>query len=310
MTERIHDDDVDTSEVVARALLVEQCPQWAGRPLQLLRSSGTDNTMWRLGNDLVMRLPRMSRAVDSLRKEVEVLPLLGQCALTGIVQVPELHHAGEPDDTYPFPWAVFGWIDGNDVWQCRDDANIDHEMFAVDLAGAVEAIAALPPLPLAHRAEGDRGGPLPALLDELDRWLHDPRWSASTYVDVAAIERSAAESREAADSSGSDVRSSVVHGDLIAGNLVLHDRRLHAIIDWGGAAYGDRAQDLAPAWSVLDHRGRRAFREALGIDDATWLRARAFELEHAVGAIVYYTPRKHELADVMSRTLRRILTDE
>jgi aminoglycoside phosphotransferase (APT) family kinase protein len=117
----------------------------------------------------------------------------------------------------------------------------------------------------------------------------------------------ATESLEVADF---DVEQRFVHGDLIPGNVIVRDGRLSALIDWGSAAYGDPAQDLSPAWSILDRQARDVFREAVRADDAAWLRARAFELEHAVGAILYYTPRKHPLAEVMARTLHRILTDE
>jgi hypothetical protein len=60
---------------------------------------------------------------------------------------------------------------------------------------------------------------------------------------------------------------------------------------------------------VFDKRSRAVFQEAIGVDDAAWLRARAFELEHAVGGVLYYTPRRHPLADVMARTLHRILEE-
>lgn len=84
--------------------------------------------------------------------------------------------------------------------------------------------------------------------------------------------------------------------------------------EWSGpsgrwAGIGDQAQDLSAAWSVLEGAARQAFKEAAGVDDATWLRARAFELEHAVGGILYYRPRNHPLADVMERTLSHILAE-
>jgi hypothetical protein len=47
----------------------------------------------------------------------------------------------------------------------------------------------------------------------------------------------------------------------------------------------------------------------MGVDEATWTRGRAFELEHAVGAILYYRPRGHPLARIMTRTLERVLAD-
>lgn len=78
-----------------------------------------------------------------------------------------------------------------------------------------------------------------------------------------------------------------VHGDLIPGNLLVNDNRLSAVIDWGGAGWGDVAQDYAPAWAVLTAAERPMFRDAVGADDASWLRGRTFELEHAVGGVLY-----------------------
>ena len=82
-----------------------------------------------------------------------------------------------------------------------------------------------------------------------------------------------------------------------------------AIIDWGGAGWGDLAQDLAPAWAVLTASERPAFREVMGVDQPAWIRGRTFELEHAIGGVLYYVPRGHPLGDVMARTLSRILAN-
>ncbi len=70
----------------------------------------------------------------------------------------------------------------------------------------------------------------------------------------------------------------------------MRHQRLHAILDWGSAGYGDIAQDLAPAGAVLDVHSRSTFRDYLGVDDPTWLRARAFALAQAVGGVLYYVP--------------------
>ena len=101
-----------------------------------------------------------------------------------------------------------------------------------------------------------------------------------------------------------------VHGDLIPGNLLVDCGSLDAIIDWGGAGWGDLAQDLAPAWAVFNGAARSEFREAMHVDEATWIRGRAFELEHAVGGVLYYVPKRHPLGDVMARTLGGILTND
>ena len=109
------------------------------------------------------------------------------------------------------------------------------------------------------------------------------RWwleRADGLVDVRAVTRLWKECLEGA---ADDVKPALLHGDLIPGNLLLADAHLTAVIDWGGLGAGDPAQDVDPAWSVLDAAGAAAFREALDVDEPSWLRARGFTLEHAAG---------------------------
>ena len=75
-----------------------------------------------------------------------------------------------------------------------------------------------------------------------------------------------------------------VHGDVAAGNLLQREGRLSAVIDFGGLAVGDPACDLAIAWTLFSGSGesRRAFRDALSLDDRTWARARGWALWKAL----------------------------
>jgi aminoglycoside phosphotransferase (APT) family kinase protein len=308
VSERIHDDEPDTSEATVRALLAAQCPQWAARPLTYLATSGTDNAMWRAhardgGDDVVVRLPRRPRAAANMAAELDLLARLSS-ALAGVVRTPVVHHVGTPEEVFAHTWAVLGWLAGTDGWTARDELDADADALAVDMAGAIDAIGALTDLPVDRRGPGERGGPIGPLLDRIDWWLTDPKWNAPSLVDVAAVRRLADEAREVVDE---PVPLRFVHGDLIAGNVLVDGGRLAAVIDWGSAGWADPAQDLSPAWAIFDGASRRRFRDAIGADDATWLRARTFELEQALGGVLYYVPRRHPLGDLMARTLQRIL---
>jgi aminoglycoside phosphotransferase (APT) family kinase protein len=310
VAERIHDDELDTSEGVVRALLEAQCPELAGAPLTYLQAPGTTNAMWRVrradGDDLVVRLPRLLRSAAKVPSEVGVLEAVASSWSMPSVRTPTVCHVGAPDEAYPHPWLVLGWLDGTDAWTAR--ASIDHDDLdlAAEVATLVHTIAGLDGVPARSRRDGERGGPIGPLLESLDWWLSDPQWDAGSFVDVAAIRRLADEARELEDL---PVAPGFVHGDLIPGNLLVRDGRLAAAIDWGSCAIADPAQDLTPAWALFDRRARQAFREAVGCDDAAWLRARTFELEQTVGGIVYYRPKGHPLGDVMARTLARILDE-
>lgn len=288
-------------------MLAAECPAWADLPMEYLRSSGTDNAMWRLrqegGNDLVVRLPRRPHAAANVELEMGLLNALSATHVSSVVRTPTVRHVGEPHEAFPHRWSVLDWLEGTDAWVGRH-TEMDLNVLAADLAEAVLAIGDLTGLPGVEREPGRRGGPIEPLVRTIEWWLDDPKWNAADLVDVAAVRRLAA---EAVEVSSEPVSTGFTHGDLISGNLLVADGRLTGIIDWGGAGYGDRAQDLAPAWAVLDSRSRSVFRHAVGADEATWIRARTFELEHAVGGVLYYVPRGHTLGDVMTRTLGQIL---
>jgi aminoglycoside phosphotransferase (APT) family kinase protein len=303
----IHDDEPDTSETTLRTLLAAECPGWSGLPVEYLKTSGTDNAMWRVragsGPDVVVRLPRRRRAAEKVVHEAELLERLSRSSLGSAISTPPVLHVGEPHEAFPHRWSVLGWLDGSDAWSVRAELDKSLEELAVDLGETVLAIRELSDVPAAERLPGDRGGPIEPLVQRLERWLDDDRWRASELIDVARVRRLAAEALDTADA----IDTCFVHGDLIPGNLLVQSGRLSAIIDWGSAGHGDPAQDLSPAWSVLNSEARSVFRKIVEADDATWIRARTFELEHAVGGVLYSLPRRHTLGDVMACTLERIL---
>jgi aminoglycoside phosphotransferase (APT) family kinase protein len=262
----------------------------------------------------VVRLPRRPDAAAKVAYEASVLDRVGGSPVADLVAVPTVRHRGRPHPAFPHGWTVLDWLPGDDAWAARGTLAepTTETQLSADLASVVAAIGRLKPGPeFAPRTTSQRGGSLPLLLDRLDRWLIDPRWNAADLIDVAAVQRVTDQAREVADE---PVPTGPVHGDLIPGNLLVsNDGTLSAVIDWGGAGIGDRAQDLAPAWSLLSAAGRPVFRSVLtaelGLDDADWIRARAIELEHAVGGVLYYRPKGHVLGDIMATTLDRILTD-
>lgn len=296
MTTPLHDDEPDTSPQVVRALLSEQAPELCGLPLEPLNNTGSDNALYRLGTDLVVRLPRRLGAARGLEVELAWLP-----RLSGLpAAVPSVRHTGEATNQYPCRWAVLRWLGGADAWEARHRDWFGPAL-GHDLAAVVRELRGMPVLDAPVRQPGQRGGPLDALDDQVRWWLDH----ADGLVDARAVKRLWEQCLEGA---ADTVQTSLVHGDLIPGNLLVVDGRLAAVLDWGGLGAGDPALDLIPAWAVLDPAGAMAFSEDLEVDEASWLRARGFSLEQAIGGVIYYTPRRHPLGEVMQRTLDRLLS--
>lgn len=73
---KMHEGEVHTDAALVRRLLSVQLPQWADLPIQAAPSAGTDNALYRLGDDLTVRMPRIGWAVGQVEKEQRWPPKL------------------------------------------------------------------------------------------------------------------------------------------------------------------------------------------------------------------------------------------
>jgi aminoglycoside phosphotransferase (APT) family kinase protein len=294
MTQRMHADEVDTDADLVRRLLAAQFPQWAALPIGRVASAGTDNALYRIGDDLVARLPRIHWAVDKVEHEQRWLPWL---APQLPFPIPAPLALGKPAEGYPHQWSVYRWLEGE---MATDDLIGDPRQFASDLAGFVSAMQRIDPAngPPAPYGRGDP-------LETKNVGERVPELEAHA-IDVAAV--SAA--WEAAVAAPAWDRKPVwLHGDLQSGNVLVVDGRLSSVIDFGCVGVGDPAVDVAAAWILLAAGSREVFREALDVDDATWARSGGWALSLAVGAITYYHETNPVLAGIGRRALEAVLED-
>lgn len=75
---KLHADEVHTDADLVRRMVAAQFPHWAELPIEPVRSAGTDNTIYRLGNDLALRPPRRGPNTEQLDKERRWLPRLAR----------------------------------------------------------------------------------------------------------------------------------------------------------------------------------------------------------------------------------------
>jgi aminoglycoside phosphotransferase (APT) family kinase protein len=266
------DRDTVSADVAAR-LVAGQFPQWASLPVVPVKLNGWDNTTFRLGDELSVRLPSADRYVAQVGKEHRWLPVL---APRLPLPIPEPVAMGRPSDEFPRPWSVYRWIPGEPAiaGQVTDLAAL-----ASSLAGFLAALNAVDASdgPPAGAHNFFRGGPL-TTWDEQVR--HLVRLTADDIDAGAAIKV-----WDAALASSWEQAPVWVHGDMSASNLLVADGALHAVIDFGGAAVGDPSCDLIMEWAFFTGDSAAVFRRGLDHDEATWARGRGWALWKALRTI-------------------------
>ena len=282
---------------LVRTLVARQFAQWADLPVRAVAEGGWDNRTFHLGDAMSVRLPSAERYVAQVEKEHRWLPsLASQLPLP----IPAPLAIGRPDAGYPWPWSIYGWIEGD---RASRGAISDLTAFAEDLADFLIALRRIDASdgPLAGAHNFHRGGSLAvydgetrqalnALADELDVSLLTKIWECAL---------------------GSSWREKPVwvHGDIAEGNLLVRDGRLSAVIDFGSSGVGDPSSDLVIAWTLFDEPARNAFRARVGLDRQTWERARGWCLWKALITIAEHRHGDREKADTHRRWIDRIVAD-
>lgn len=295
MRARMHDDEIDHDVEIVRELLAAQQPQWADLPIAFVPSTGTDNALYRLGDDLVVRLPLRPGSTRQIDRVHRWLPVLAPHLP---LRVPVPVATGAPTDRFPWSWSVCSWLPGEDA----TTADLDHDRAVRDLAAFIVALRNIDATggPRPSAANFGRGVPLAQRDAETRRWTEKARG----LVDTAAVTAAWDEALAAPPWDGPPVW---LHGDIAAGNLLVQDGRLSAVIDWGAAGVGDPACDLIVAWELFDAPTRALLRAELAIDDATWARGRGWALSTAIIALPYYQHTNAFMADQARRKLAAVL---
>lgn len=294
---KLHDDEAEIDSALVERLLARQFPRWAGQPVQVIERSGTDNVTFRVGEDLAVRLPRTAGTQGQVEKDLTWMPRLAPYVS---LPIPEPLALGQPDAGYPFTWGVYRWLPGAPF--ALDD--LDGVQAARDLAGFVRTLreADTTGAPVPDDDPFSRGTPL-APRDGLFREALD---ELKEYFDTGLL-TAAWEESLAADTWDGVPRW--IHGDLMPGNVLVADGKLSAVIDFGTARAADPAGDVLAAWYMFEGESRTAFREALEVDNATWLRARGWALSLEVIAIPYYLHRTPTALTTGQESVADILTD-
>ncbi|MEU9916197.1 aminoglycoside phosphotransferase family protein [Streptomyces sp. NPDC051001] len=292
----MHDDQVDVTADIVATLIQEQFPQWSGKAIRHLSSTGTVNAIFRIGNELSARFPlRLADAAEALAVLEQEAQASAELAQVSRIPVPEPVALGKPGAGYPMPWSVQTWLPGT----VASDADASGSTaFAEDLAAF---IAGLRDVDTRGRAfNGDnRGG----VLTHHDEWMTECFEESKGLLDVPRLRQLWRYFREL-PRAGADVMS---HGDLIPGNVLVEGDRLSGVLDTGGFGPADPALDLVSAWHLLQPGPRDVLRRTLDCDDLEWERGKAWAFEQAMGLVWYYVETNPTMSRMGRRTLDRIL---
>ncbi|WP_030159457.1 aminoglycoside phosphotransferase family protein [Glycomyces sp. NRRL B-16210] len=255
--------DTVIDEAFVRALVSEGHPDLAGLALREV-DGGWDNRMWRLGDDLAVRLPRTPRAPALLEKEHRWLPALAPLLP---LPVPVPLRLGEPTSRFPETWTVTTWVPGEPA----DRAAVARPESADALADFLLALHR--EAPADAPANPDRGVPLRRFAAGLEDRLD------STDAALRAIWDDALAAPDW------DRQPVWLHGDLHPANIVVTDGALAGVIDFGELCAGDPATDLSAAWLLLPDGGAARCLARYDADEDIVRRARGWALLRALGLV-------------------------
>ncbi|MFI2783442.1 aminoglycoside phosphotransferase family protein [Streptomyces sp. ALB3] len=287
----MHTDGTSTDEALVHRLLAGQFPAWADLPVARVGSHGTVNTIYRLGTDLAVRLPRVEGGSKDVATEHHWLPRLAPHLP---VAVPAPLAEGVPAEGYPWSWSVCRWIEGDNPAPGSGDAR-----FAADLA---DFVLALRRVETAGGPDAYRSEPLAAR----DTATRDALTALHGVIDTAAAATAWSEALSAPAPGDTAVW---VHGDLQPGNVLVSEGRLSAVIDFGCMGLADPAVDLIAGWYLLPAGPRRVFRTEVGADAAQWARGRGWALSVALMELSSYLTSNPVMAETARHVIGEILED-
>jgi aminoglycoside phosphotransferase (APT) family kinase protein len=257
-------------DALVHRLVTAQFPQWGRLPVQVVDTAGWDNKTFRLGEQMIVRLPRAEAYAAQVEKEHRWLPKLAPLLP---IQIPTPLAIGEPAEGYPWRWSIYRWIEGETATPERIGDLTD---FAAGLAEFLIALQQIDPMdgppPGPHNFY--RGGPLTSYDAETRQ--------AITLLKGKLDIEAATEIWDMALKATWEHPPVWFHGDVSTGNLLIQEGRLSALIDFGMMGVGDPACDLSIAWTLFKGESRETFRAMLPLDPNTWVRGRAWTLWKAL----------------------------
>ncbi len=285
---------------LAHRLILNQFPEYASLTVVDVEKQGHDNRTYRLGNDMLIRMPT---AVDYALKVPKEQKLLPQLAKRLSVSIPVPIKMGKPSADYPYPFSIYKWLPGKSI-NLLTLTDQDKEQLAFDLANFLKQLQAIT----------DVEGPEPGQHnwwrgDHVSIYDKEAREQIGQLADITDITRALALWNRACATRWNKAPI-WIHGDFAIGNILMNRRKLSAVIDFGGVAVGDPACDLVIAWTYLSGKSRQIFIDVMNFDSDTWLRARAWALWKATFELCQIKDQTGFDACVQKKIIKEVLHEK
>lgn len=284
--------EIVVNAALVRALLESEHPDLARLPVTLL-AEGWDNFMFKLGDDLTVRLPRRQLTAEMIEHEQRWLPEL---ASRLPLPIPAPVRVGGPAAGYPWSWSICPWLPG----EIAEVQRPDDRVAAADALGQF-LVALHTPAPDGAPKPVYRGMPLA----ERDERLHEHLAVLGDAVDADAVR---ARWQEALAIGAWRGPPTWLHGDLHGGNVLVDHGEISGVIDFVDLCGGDPAVDLLLGWMLFDGPSRDRLRKASGADDDMWARGHAWAMVFSV-ALLANSADTPLYAAMGRRTLDAVLAD-
>ncbi len=284
---------------LARKLISQQFPEYASLPIVDVEKQGHDNRTYRLGRHMLIRMPTDADYALKVPKEQELLP---QLAKRLSASIPAPIKMGKPSTDYPYPFSIYKWLPGKSI-NLLTLTPQDKEQLAFDLAKFLKELQAIT----------DVEGPDPGQHnwwrgDHVSVYDKGAREQIAELVEIIDASKALALWDRACETKW-DKKPVWIHGDFAIGNILMDGGKLSAVIDFGGAAVGDPACDLVIAWTYLSGKARKIFIAEMGMDQDTWLRARAWALWKATFELCQISDKNSSEAEVQKQIIDEVMSE-
>lgn len=253
---------------LARRLIAEQFPEFSSLSITSVERQGHDNRTFRLGDEMLIRMPTDEQYALKVAKEQDLLPKLASHLS---FDIPAPIKMGHPSMDYPYLFSIYKWLEGRSI-NLIEKQKIDLEVLVYDLSKFLKELQAIK----------DVEGPSPGQHnwwrgDHISVYNIDAKEQILELSEIIDINKAMDLWLRALNTKWNK-EPVWIHGDFAIGNLLLKDGKLSAVIDFGGMGMGDPACDLVIAWTYLEGSSREIFIKEMNLDEDTWERAKAWAL--------------------------------